>query len=140
MPSVSSHQTRCAVCSAHTSLLAAGAECCFSYLGLCPVRLVSVPRLSVRLVAFSVARRLRGEGGGCWIVWVLKMSASASKFLVPLRARSFFCPFDPLLPFVSGLFINQYFSSYFYFMYHWFTSYFFLLFRGFYAVDIHIQI
>ena len=65
MPSVSYHQTRCAICSSHTSLLATGAECCFSFLGLCLVRLVSVPRLSVDLVAFSVARQLRR--GVCWM-------------------------------------------------------------------------
>jgi hypothetical protein len=60
MPLVSYHQTRCAICSSHTSWLGTGAECCFLYLGLCLVRLISVPRLSVDLVAFSIARRLRG--------------------------------------------------------------------------------
>lgn len=73
MPSVSHHRTRCAICSSHTSVLATGAECCFSYLGLCLERLVSVPALSVDLVAFSIARRLRG---GVLDVWVLKMSAA----------------------------------------------------------------
>lgn len=85
MPSVSYHRTRCAICSSHTSLLATGAECCFSFLGLCLVRLVSVPRLSVDLVAFSVARQLRGVYVGCV---GFKNVCSSSKFLVHFRARS----------------------------------------------------
>lgn len=109
MPSVSYHRTRYAICSSHTSLLATGAECCFSYLGWCLVRLVSVPRLSVDLVASSIARLLRG--GVCWMCGVLKCLhliwvLSALPSWVTLWCE--FCPCDLLLRFIYGKYMYKF--------------------------------